>query len=190
VPNERDSAGVDIRQCAKIRQRRRCIVELAMLEQLQLDRIATCLTVRGHLAVHRVDRAFALIGRRSDAPPKQKQTEIAMACEHRSECFRLLLVGTELLQLLACSPASMIDQDGRKGTLAGRSPEMRLKRRIANSNRDHLRAILSGRHSGRQNERKRYEEPSRRKSLHLSLRGEIPTLEYGLFHSRSDQRSR
>jgi hypothetical protein len=80
------------------------------------------------IAIHKVDRACALIGGQSNALPKEKQKDVAAASEHRSEYLSLPLVRSEPPHFLPRTATAMIEQNGGKMTRALRAPQECAKR--------------------------------------------------------------
>jgi hypothetical protein len=73
-----------------------------------LQGIAAILPVCSEFTVHQVNGAQALAGGQPNASPKEKQEDIAMPSEHRSEGFSLSLVWSEPFQFFPGAAAAVV----------------------------------------------------------------------------------
>jgi hypothetical protein len=88
-----------------------------------LQSITGILPVCRELTVHQVDGTRTLVGGQPNALPEKKQKYIAMAREHRSQCFSLAFIWSEPLQFFAGAAAAVVAQDRWKRAPALRTPE-------------------------------------------------------------------
>jgi len=102
----RDPAGIDLGQAAEERQPREHVAQLVGLQQLQLHPVPPLRPIHSERGVHEVAVRCALVGGESDTAPVEKQEDISMLGEDRSERRGLALGLNEASGYLAVSAAA------------------------------------------------------------------------------------